>query len=133
MSERKYSGQTAYNQSKLANVMFTYELARRLTGTGVTATVLHPGMTSTSFSAEDPSRAFAPLVKVIRPFMRKPERGADTPVYLASSTEVEGITGKYFANCKPKTSNKLAYDGPATARLWELSASLVGVDQHIQI
>jgi retinol dehydrogenase 14 len=127
MGERKYSGQTAYNQSKLANVMFTYELARRLTGTGVTATVLHPGMTNTSFSAEDPSRAFAPLVKVIRPFMRKPERGADTPVYLASSTEVEGITGKYFANRKPKASNKLTYDGPASARLWELSARLVGV------
>ena len=60
MGERSYSGQQAYNQSKLANVMFTYELARRLEGTGVTATALHPGMTNTSFSAEDPSRALAP-------------------------------------------------------------------------
>ena len=75
MGERKYSGQTAYNQSKLANVMFTYELARRFQGTGVTATTLHPGMTNTAFSAEDPSRVFAPLVAVMRPFMRSPERG----------------------------------------------------------
>ncbi len=78
--------------------MFTYELARRFKGTGVTATVLHPGMTNTAFSAEDPSRVFAPLVVVLRPFMKSPERGADTPVYLASSPDVEGVSGRYFAN-----------------------------------
>ena len=127
MGERKYSGQTAYNQSKLANVMFTYELARRLAGTGVTATVLHPGMTNTSFSAEDPSRMFAPLVKVMRPFMKKPERGAETPVYLASAPEAEGLTGQYFANREPKKSNKSSYDPGATARLWRVSAELVGL------
>jgi retinol dehydrogenase-14 len=127
MGERKYSGQQAYNQSKLANVMFTYELARRLAGTGVTATALHPGMTNTSFSAEDPSRAFAPLVKVIRPFMRKPERGADTPVYLASSPAAEGLTGQYFANRESKPSNKSSYDTAATARLWRVSADLVAL------
>ena len=127
MGERKYSGQTAYNQSKLANVMFTYELARRFGGTGVTATVLHPGMTNTAFSAEDPSRAFAPLVAVLRPFMRSPEKGAETPVYLASSPEAEGITGQYFANRAPKTSNKSSYDRGAAARLWRVSADLVGM------
>jgi len=127
MGERKYSGQTAYNQSKLANVMFTYELARRFEGTGVTATVLHPGMTNTAFSAEDPSRAFAPLVAVLRPFMRSPERGAETAVYLASSPEAEGITGQYFANRTPKTSNKASYDRGAAARLWRVSADLVGM------
>ena len=126
MGERKYSGQTAYNQSKLANVMFTYELARRFEGTGVTATVLHPGMTNTAFSAEDPSRAFAPLVAVMRPFMRSPEKGAETPVYLASSPEAEGLTGKYFANRASKRSNKASYDSEATARLWQVSADLVG-------
>lgn len=127
MGERKYSGQTAYNQSKLANVMFTYELARRLKGTGVTATVLHPGMTNTSFSAEDPARAFAPLVKVARPFMKTPDRGADTSVYLASSPVVEGVTGQYFSDCKRKKSNKASYATLAATRLWRVSTELVGL------
>jgi len=127
MGERTYSGQRAYNQSKLANVMFTYELARRVAGRGVTATALHPGMTNTAFSAEDPSRAFAPLVKVMRPFMRKSERGADTPVYLASSSAAEGLTGQYFANRESKPSNKASYDTVVTARLWRVSADLVGL------
>ena len=127
MGGRKYSGQKAYNQSKLANVMFTYELARRLAGTGVTATAVHPGVTNTSFSAEDPSRVFAPLVTVMRPFMKKPERGADTPVYLASSPAAEGLTGLYFANRKRKRSNRSSYEAEANARLWRVSADLVGV------
>ncbi len=126
MGERKYSGQAAYNQSKLANVMFTYELARRLAGTGVTATAVHPGMTNTSFSAEDPSRAFAPLVMVMRPFMRKPERGADTPVFLASSGTVDGVSGEYFANRTSKKTNPSSYDSADSRRLWEVSADLVG-------
>jgi retinol dehydrogenase-14 len=128
MGEHKYSGSDAYNQSKLANVMFTYELARRLAGTGVTATALHPGMTNTSFSAEDPSRAFAPLVMVMRPFMKKPERGADTPVFLSSSPAAEGLTGQYFVNQAAKKSNESSYDTAAAARLWQVSAGLVGVN-----
>ena len=126
MGERKYSGQRAYSQSKLANVMFTYELAGRLEGTGVTANVLHPGMTNTGFSAEDPAPAFAPLVAVLRPFMRSPERGADTAVYLASSPEVEGVTGRYFSDRKARKSSKSSYDGVTAARLWDVSADLVG-------
>ena len=125
MGERQYSGQRAYNQSKLANVMFTYELARRLEGTGVTATVLHPGMTSTSFSAEDPVRVMAPVVALMRPFMRSPRKGADTAVYLASSPDVEGVTGRYFANRKVKESNKSSYNEATTSRLWSVSADLV--------
>ena len=127
MGERNYSGQRAYNQSKLANVMFTYELARRLEGTGVTATALHPGMTNTAFSAEDPSRAFAPLVAVMRPFMRTPERGAETSVYLASSPEAHGLTGRYFANRKARESHKSSYDTTTTARLWQVSTDLIGL------
>lgn len=127
MGERKYSGSRAYDQSKLANVMFTYELARRLTGTGVTATALHPGMTSTAFSAEDPARAYAPLVAVMRPFMRSPRKGAETSVYLASSPEVEGVTGRYFADRTAKESHKSSYDTATTARLWQVSADLVGL------
>jgi len=127
MGEQDYSGQRAYNQSKLANVMFTYELARRLEGTGVTATVLHPGMTNTAFSAEDPARKMAPIVFVVRPFMKSPREGADTAVYLAASSEVEGVNGLYFASRKAKKSNPSSYDTKTTARLWEVSADLVGL------
>ena len=127
MGEGKYSGQRAYNQSKLANVMFTYELARRLVGTGVTATVLHPGMTSTAFGAEDTARGWGPIIAVMRRFMQSPESGAETPVYLASSPEVEGVTGHYFAKRKAKRSHESSYDAAATARLWQASADLVGL------
>ena len=127
MGERGYSGQRAYSQSKLANVMFTYELARRLVGTRVTATALHPGVTRTGFSAEDPMRVMAPLVALMRPFMRTPERGADTAIYLASSPEVEGVTGEYFHDRKPRKSRASSYDTAITARLWQVSADLVGL------
>jgi retinol dehydrogenase 14 len=127
MGERAYSGQRAYNQSKLANVMFTYELARRLQGTGVTATVLHPGVTSTGFGGEDLTRGWGPLIAVLRPFMRSPRRGAETSVYLASSPDVERVSGRYFADRKARDSNKSAYDTATTARLWRLSAELVGL------
>ena len=124
--ERDYSGQTAYNQSKLASVMFTYELARRLRGTGVTATALHPGVVSTGFGAEDPSKIFRFLVPLLRPFMKTPEEGAATSIYLASSPKVEGVTGSFFVKGRPRTSNKASYDNLAAARLWKISADLVG-------
>jgi retinol dehydrogenase-14 len=127
MGEPRYSGQRAYNQSKLANVMFTYELARRLEGTGVTATVLHPGMTSTAFGAEDTARGWGPVIAILRRFMQSPERGADTPVYLASSRDVEGVTGQYFADRKAKKSHTSSYDSAIQARLWQVSADLVGL------
>jgi retinol dehydrogenase 14 len=125
--ERGYSGQKAYNQSKLANVMFTYELARRLEGTGVTATALHPGVVSTGFGAEDPSRIFRFLVPFMRPFMKSPSQGAATSIYLASSPEVDGVTGVYFAGGKSRTSAKAAYDVGAATHLWQVSAGLVGM------
>jgi NAD(P)-dependent dehydrogenase (short-subunit alcohol dehydrogenase family) len=107
--------------------MFTYELARRLDGTGVTATVLHPGVVRTAFGAEDQSALFTVMSRVARPFMKTPAQGAETPIYLASSPDVEGMTGQYFANRKPKTSNKLSYDTATAARLWQVSADLVGL------
>ena len=125
--EHRYSGQKAYSQSKLANVMFTYELARRLEGTGVTATVLHPGVVSTGFAAEDPSLLFRVVLPLGRRFMKTPKQGAMTSIYLASSAEVEGATGVYFANGRRRTSNKASYDADAAARLWEVSADLVGL------
>ena len=127
--ERGYSGQTAYNQSKLANVLFTYELARRLAGSGVTANALHPGVVDTGFGAEDPSRIYRYLVPLVRPFMKTPERGAATSIYLASSPEVAGISGRYFVDRKARTSSKASHDDDAAARLWRVSAGLVGEDR----
>jgi retinol dehydrogenase 14 len=127
MGDRKYSGQRAYNQSKLANVMFTYELAKRLEGTGVTATVLHPGITSTDFGREDQARGWGPLIAVMRRFMKSPDQGAETSVYLASSLGAEGLTGTYFANRTPKKTHRASYDAAITARLWQVSAELVGL------
>ena len=125
--ERNYSGQRAYNQSKLANVLFTYELARRLEGTGVTANVLHPGVTRTNFSAEDQPRWMEILGPIGRPFMKSPARGAATPIFMASSPEVEGVTGRYFVNRKPKRSSTASYDAAAAGRLWQVSTELVGL------
>ena len=125
--ERKWSGQRAYNQSKLANILFTHELARRLRGTGVTANAVHPGVVRSGFGAEEPGR----IQRVITPFMgllKSPEQGARTPIQLASSPEVEGITGRYFANGKPRRSSKRSYDDADARRLWDVSAELVGVD-----
>ena len=124
---RKYSGQQAYNQSKLANVMFTYELARRVEGSGVTANVLHPGVTRTDFGAEDQAGYFTWMSWMAKPFMKSPARGAETPIFLASSPDVEGVSGRYFANGKPKESNTVSYDLEAAARLWQASADLVGL------
>jgi NAD(P)-dependent dehydrogenase (short-subunit alcohol dehydrogenase family) len=126
--ERRYSGQDAYNQSKLASVMFTFELARRLAGTGVTANVLHPGVVNSAFGSEDPSRIFKFLVPLWRPFMKTPRQGAATSIYLASSPEVEGVTGTYFANGRPGTPNRASLDADAAARLWQVSARLAGLE-----
>jgi retinol dehydrogenase 14 len=123
--ERSYSGARAYNQSKLANVLFTYELARRLQATSVTANALHPGVVRTSFGAEDPGgvqRLFTPFM---RPFMKGPARGAATSVHLASAPDLEQVTGRYFANSKPRKSAKGSYDRAAAARLWQVSADLL--------
>jgi retinol dehydrogenase 14 len=122
---RNYSGQRAYSQSKLANIVFTNELARRLQGTGVTATSVHPGVVRTNFGSEDQAWFFQIISRVVRPFLKTPAQGAQTPIYLASSPEVEAITGQFFANRKPKTTNKAAGDADAGARLWRVSAELV--------
>jgi retinol dehydrogenase 14 len=125
--ERSYSGARAYNHSKLANVLFTYELARRLQDASVTANALHPGVVRTSFGAEDPSgvqRLFTPLM---RPFMKAPTRGAATSIHVASAPDLEQVTGRYFANSKVKRSSRRSYDEAAAAQLWQVSADLVGL------
>lgn len=124
---RNFSAQRAYSQSKLANVMFTNELARRLEGSGVTATSLHPGVVRTNFGAEDQAWFFAVISRVVRPLLKTPAQGAQTPIYLASSPDVDGVTGQFFASRKPKAANKVAYNTEVIARLWQVSADLVGM------
>jgi NAD(P)-dependent dehydrogenase (short-subunit alcohol dehydrogenase family) len=115
----------AYGRSKLANVVFSYELARRLSGTGVTANVLHPGLVRTGFAD---SLGAVPSA-VIGFFMRfvglTPEQGAQTSVYLATSTDVENVTGKYWEKSKAVQSSRAAYDETTWTRLWEVSDRMV--------
>ena len=122
------SGQAqAYPVSKLLNILFTAELARRLAGTGVTANCLHPGFVRTSLGRDVTGvlGTVLPLILRVRP---GPAAGARTPVYLASSPEVAGVTGGYFVNCKPAEPSALAKDTPAAARLWALSEDLTGLN-----
>jgi len=118
--EKKYSGIAAYARSKLANILFTYALARRLAGKGVTANCLHPGVVATGFGHNTPGLVKT-LAGLARPFMTTPEKGAETSIYLASSPDVADISGKYFAKRKPIASSKLSYDEALQERLWEVS------------
>ena len=119
----------AYGRSKLANVMFTYELARRLEGTGVTANVLHPGAVATNFGSNNTVWYARPMLALFRLFATTPEKGAETSVYLASSPEVEGVSGQYFANKKPVSSSEASYDEEAARQLWRVSEELTGLSE----
>jgi retinol dehydrogenase 14 len=125
--ERSYSGSRAYDQSKLANVLFAYELARRLRGTGVTSNALHPGVVRTSFGADDPAGIQKFVVPLLRPLMKSPERGAATSIQLATAPGLEGVTGAFFANGRRTRSSKASYDEVDATRLWRVSAELVGL------
>jgi retinol dehydrogenase 14 len=125
--ERSYSGARAYNQSKLANVLFTYELARRLVGTSVTANALHPGVVRTAFGAEDPGRVQRLFVPFLRPFMKTPAQGAATSIHVATVPDLEQVTGLYFAKSRSRRSSKRSYDPVVAERLWQVSAELVGL------
>jgi len=127
---KRYRGWRAYSQAKLANVLFTYELARRLQGTGVTANCLHPGFVATGF-AQNNSGALQALIKAGQVFAISPEKGAETSVFLASSPLVEGFSDKYFANKKEKKSAKQSYDESVARRLWDVSAQLTGTKEQL--
>ena len=115
-----------YGRSKLANILFTTELARRLAGTGVTANCCHPGVVATGFARDgDTSGVLAFGIKVIKPFVLTPEQGAKTSVYLASSPEVAETTGRYFVKGKESTPSAAAQDAEAASRLWTVSEELV--------
>jgi retinol dehydrogenase 14 len=122
-----YSGARAYNQSKLANVLFTYELARRVSPTLVAANAVHPGVVNTSFGGEDPGRAQRALVPLMRPFMKAPAQGAATTVHVASARALEGVTGQYFAGSRARRSSDRSNDLAMAARLWRVSRDLVGL------
>ncbi|MFT4624205.1 MAG: retinol dehydrogenase-12 [Myxococcota bacterium] len=126
ISEEYGVGVKAYAQSKLANIMFTFELARRLEGTGVTANCLHPGFVNTRFARNN--GFFGGLFMTLtRPLQRSPKKGAETLVYLAASPEVAGVTGGYFADCAPATATAEARDPEAAARLWAVS------EEHVRL
>jgi NAD(P)-dependent dehydrogenase (short-subunit alcohol dehydrogenase family) len=125
-STRHYRGMQAYSRSKLANILFTNELARHLSGTGVTANSLHPGTVASGFARDDDATGFLAFgVKVIKPFILTPEKGARTSVYLASSPEVADVTGQYFVKCRARTPSPAARDEAAAALLWSVSEELV--------
>jgi NAD(P)-dependent dehydrogenase (short-subunit alcohol dehydrogenase family) len=121
--EKHYRGMQAYGQSKLANLLFTFELARRLAGSGVTVNAVHPGFVATGF-ARNNGLVYALGMAAIGPFIRKPRQGAQTSIYLASSPEVEGVSGKYFVDCREAASSPESHDPEAARQLWQLSLKL---------
>jgi NAD(P)-dependent dehydrogenase (short-subunit alcohol dehydrogenase family) len=125
-SRKRYRGMQVYGKTKLANIMFTYELAERLEGTGVTANCMHPGGVNTNFG-NNQGGPMNLLFRLFKPFMRSPEQGADTLIYLASSPEVEGMTGKYLVDRKVKAASDAAYDETMQKKLWEASEELTGL------
>jgi NAD(P)-dependent dehydrogenase (short-subunit alcohol dehydrogenase family) len=124
-SQRSYSPMRVYGRSKLANILFTRELARRLEGTGVTANSMHPGFVGSNFAKNNGLLGIAAMT-LLRPFARSPEKGAETAVYLCSSPKVEGVTGEYFQDCKPHRPRPFALDDEDARRLWEVSERMTG-------
>jgi NAD(P)-dependent dehydrogenase (short-subunit alcohol dehydrogenase family) len=131
MGERRYSGWQAYCKSKLANVLFTYELDRRLRGAGVTANALHPGWVATGFGGNNGVRGW--LIQLLaRGFAIGPEEGARTIIYLASSPEVANVSGHYFYREKEVRTSPASYDEDAARRLWQISAELTQVSPVVE-
>ncbi len=127
-SSTHYRAMRVYGESKLANMLFTLELARRLDGSGVTANSLHPGTVRSGYGGGGDTRGFLAFgIKIASPFFLSAAKGARTSVYLASSPEVEGVSGQYFVKCAPRTPRRWALDPDAAQRLWQVSEELVGL------
>jgi len=124
--KQRYSAWRAYQQSKLANILFTYELARRLDGTSVTVNALHPGFVRTNIFRHPTWRAWV-VRRVADLIALSPERGAESSVYLASSSDVAGASGKYFVRKKPASSSPQSHDRANATRLWEVSRQMTGI------
>jgi NAD(P)-dependent dehydrogenase (short-subunit alcohol dehydrogenase family) len=126
-SRHRYRSFNVYGKTKLANILFTRELARRWDDTGVTANAVHPGFVASSFGRDgDTGRLGALVFPLLKPFALNPEQGARTQVYVASAPELAGITGGYWVKSAPATPSAAAQDDAAAARLWEVSEQLVG-------
>jgi NAD(P)-dependent dehydrogenase (short-subunit alcohol dehydrogenase family) len=123
--KRRYGGYLAYGKSKLANLLFTYELARRLEGAGISVNAMHPGLVASGFLGNNGLRGKV-VNTFVRLFGRSVNRGARTITYLASSSDVAGVTGRYFMDEAPMTSSVASYDGDAARQLWEASEQLTG-------
>ncbi len=124
--EKNYSAMRSYCQSKLAQVLFTHELARKLEGTRVTVNAVHPGVVRTRWG--DEGGAVGIGIRIARPFMLSPEKGAETPFYVAASPDVEGKTGKYWEKKKEKNSSEESYNDNESRLLWVVSTKLAGID-----
>jgi NAD(P)-dependent dehydrogenase (short-subunit alcohol dehydrogenase family) len=127
-AERSYAarGFRRYGQTKLANILFTAELARRLQGSGVTATCFHPGTVATGFNHNN-GPLMGVVMTVIKPFSRSPERGAETLVWLADAPEADRDNGAYFVDCAVATPSEQAQDDEVAHRLWEVSEQQAGL------
>lgn len=126
-SARRYSAMAVYGRSKLANVLFTRELARRLAGSGVTVNCLHPGVVRTGLGQNNDAPVLKFLTNLARPFFRSPERGAETSIWACTAPELAGVTGRYFSNRREQEPHAHAKDDLAASRLWDASAKLVGL------
>ncbi|MDE1152267.1 MAG: SDR family oxidoreductase [Micavibrio sp.] len=124
--ERKYGAMPAYSASKLANVMFTYALAKRLEGTGVTVNCLHPGIVATGFG-QNTGGFWRVLLTLMRPFMTKARDGAKTSLYLATSPDVAGVSGQYFDGGKVAASSALSHDAGMQEKLWTATQRQLGL------
>src|SRR5579875_470942 len=125
--ERKYGAMRSYCQSKLAQVLFTHELANRLKDSGVTVNAVHPGSVRTSWGDEGGLLSIG--IRIARPFLISAQKGAETPVYVASSPELADATGRYYSNKKEELSSKESYDQSVGKRLWDVSLKLAGLAQ----
>jgi len=125
--KKNYSGAKANNQSKLANVLFTYELARRLKETKVTVNCMHPGFVKTDIIKKDPDcpKMLKFLYAIFSPFAKTPKQGAQAILHLACSKELEGISGRYYSGAKLSKSSKDSYDESLARRLWDVSEKLI--------
>ena len=128
-AERFYKTFKIYGRSKLGNILFTRELAERLRSHDVTVNALHPGAVSTGLGAQNYAWSKA-LLALLRPFFRSPEQGAATSLYVATAEELNGITGKYFADCKQANPKPWALDDAAARRLWALSEEMTGLPRQ---